>query len=103
MYKTPYVRTSIAMIGHTQTGLFDTFNVGPLGRFLGPLLHPGDVADRIVDAFESQESKIILMPSMNHLSPFIKALPSFLRDIVQASAGGDGSYPSRPSKEQLGH
>jgi all-trans-retinol dehydrogenase (NAD+) len=101
MYKTPNVRTSIAIIGHTKTGLFDTFNVGAAGRFMAPLLEPDYVADLIVDAFESQESKQIFTPFTNHLLPGIKAYPSFLRDGIQALSGADGSYPTRPSPEQL--
>lgn len=103
MYKTPNVRTSIAIIGHTKTGLFETFNVGPIGRFLGPLLEPEYVASLLVDAFEAQETRIILTPFMNNLTPSIKAHPSFVRDLIQSMAGGDGSYPSRPSAAQLGH
>lgn len=103
MYKTPRVRTSIAMIGHTKTALFDTFDVGPMGRFLGPLLEPEYVASQIVDALEAQETRILLMPFMNHTAATIKGLPSFLRDGIQAMSGGDGSYPSRPTAAQLGH
>ena len=32
MYKTPYVRTSTVVIGHTRTALFSTFDVGVVGR-----------------------------------------------------------------------
>ncbi|KAL1854706.1 hypothetical protein Plec18170_004797 [Paecilomyces lecythidis] len=102
MYKTPYVRTSIAMIGHTKTALFEEFDVGLIGRFLGPLLEPSYVADQIVDALEAQETRIIQTPLMIHLLPGIKAFPSFVRDFLQALSGGDGSYQSRPSNEQLG-
>lgn len=101
MYKTPKVRMSTAIIGHTKTGLFEDFDVGPVGRFLGPKLEPADVADMMLDAFESQDGKMILTPFMNHLTPSIKAHPWFTRDLIQASAGGDGSYPSRPTAQQL--
>lgn len=101
MYKTPKVRMSTAIIGHTKTGLFEDFDVGPLGRFLGPKLEPSDVADQMLDAFESQDGKMILTPFMNNLTPSIKAHPWFTRDLIQAAAGGDGSYPSRPSASQL--
>ena len=103
MYKTPNVRTSVAMIGHTKTALFDTFNVGPVGRFMSPLLEPDYVASLIVDAFEAQESRIILTPFANNLTPAIKAYPSFLRDLLQTMAGADGADPSRPTAAQLGN
>jgi all-trans-retinol dehydrogenase (NAD+) len=103
MYKTPYVRTSIAMIGHTRTALFDSFNVGVLGRFMAPSLEPTYVASLVVDAFEAQESRIILTPFANNLLPGIKAFPSFMRDFLQWSSGGDGADSSRPSAAQLGH
>jgi hypothetical protein len=32
MYKTPHVRTSTVVIGHTRTALFNTFDVGVVGR-----------------------------------------------------------------------
>jgi all-trans-retinol dehydrogenase (NAD+) len=101
MYKTPNVRTSVAVIGHTKTALFDTFDVGAVGRFMGPLLEPEHVASLIVDAFEAQESRTIFTPFTNNLLPAIKAYPSFMRDALQALSGADGSYPSRPSAEQL--
>lgn len=103
MYKTPNVRTSIAMIGHTQTALFESFDVGASGRFMGPLLDPDYVASLIEDAFEAQESRIILTPFSNNLTPAIKAFPSFMRDFLQYTSGADGAYPSRPTPSQLGH
>lgn len=86
----------------SSKALFGDFNVHPVGKFLGPLLRADHVANLIVDAFESQESKIILTPVMNNLAPGIKMFPSFLRDLLQAMAGGDGSYSSRPTAAQLG-
>jgi len=74
-----------------------------MGRFLGPLLEPSHVAGEIVEAFESQESKIICTPVSVNLAAGIKAFPSFLRDFFQATSGADGSYPSRPSAAQLGN
>ncbi|UZJ57558.1 hypothetical protein CBS101457_006878 [Exobasidium rhododendri] len=103
MYKTPLVRTSIAMIGHTKTALFQDFDVGVAGRFIAPPLEADYVASLIVDAFEAQETRIILTPVANNLAPGFKMLPSFLKDLLQSSAGADGAYPSRPSAEQLGN
>lgn len=42
-----------------------------------------------------------MTPFMVSLTPGLKAFPSFIRDLIQWSAGGDGSYPSRPSAAQL--
>jgi short-subunit dehydrogenase len=103
MYKTPKVRTSIAIIGHTKTPLFDTFDVGPVGRFMGPLLEPSYVASLLVDAFEAQETRIITTPFSVQTAAGIKAYPQFMRDALQALSGADGSYPTRPTAQQLGH
>lgn len=74
-----------------------------MGRFLGPLLEPSHVAKEIVEAFESQESKIICTPVSVNLAAGLKAFPSFIRDVFQSNSGADGSYPSRPTAEQLGN
>ncbi len=104
MYKTPEVRTSLAIIGHTRTALFSDWNVAhALARWLGPLITPESVALRIVeDALDRQESTFVCHPFANHTAPLFRALPSFMRDAMQWAAGGDGAYPSRPSKAQLG-
>ncbi|PWN96237.1 NAD(P)-binding protein [Tilletiopsis washingtonensis] len=102
MYKTPHVRTSTVVIGHTRTALFNTFDVGVVGRFLSPLLEPSAVADRIVAQFERQDGGMILMPFTNELLPGIKGFPYWLRNVLQATSGADGAYTSRPSREQLG-
>jgi all-trans-retinol dehydrogenase (NAD+) len=81
--------------------LFGDFSVHGVGKFLGPILKAENVATLIVDALESQESKFILTPFINNFTPGIKAFPSFIRDVIQWSAGGDGSYPSRPLATQL--
>ena len=103
MYKTPKVRTSVAVIGHTSTGLFKEFHVThAYGRFLGPTCAPEEIAERMVDVMEIQESRYIFHPWVNYTAPLLKAMPSFLRDHMQWASGADGTYPSRPSKAQLG-
>lgn len=100
-YRTPNVRTSVAIIGHTKTALFNDFDVGPIGRFFGPPLEPSYVAEQIVDAFEAQESRRIMTPVMVTTALGLKALPSFIRDYLQWTLGGDRAHKGEPKPEQL--
>ncbi|KDN43958.1 NAD(P)-binding protein [Tilletiaria anomala UBC 951] len=104
MYRVPHVRTSVAIIGHTRTTLFNDFIfTHSLGRFLGPLVTPESIAQKVVnDALGKRESRYICHPFINHLAPIAKTLPSWGRDALQWSTGADGAYPSRPTKQQLG-
>lgn len=103
MYKTPMVRTTLGVIGHTQTELFKDFDVGPVGRFIAPPMPIDYVADKLIEPLEAQESKMVIIPSASITSPGVKGLPYFVRDFIQWSLGADGSYPSRPTQAQLGN
>lgn len=102
MYKTPMVRTTLGVIGHTKTELFKDFDVGPVGRFVAAPMSIDFVAEKLIEPLEAQESKMVIIPASSISSPAIKAMPYFVRDFIQWSLGADGSYPSRPSREQLG-
>ena len=104
MYHAPHVRTTLVLNGHTSTQLFKDFKVTHgLARFMGPLISPESLAERMVDALEAQESRFVCWPVLqNQLSFGLKAMPSYMRDLMQWLGGADGTYPSRPTAEQLG-
>ncbi|CAO1613779.1 unnamed protein product [Sympodiomycopsis kandeliae] len=103
MYKTPMVRTTLGVIGHTKTELFKDFDVGPLGRFMAAPMPIEFVADKLIEPLQAQESKMVILPAASSTAPGLKNLPYILRDVMQWLSGADGSYPSRPTKSQLGH
>lgn len=84
-HKTPHIRTTLALPGHTLTPMFSRMSLPTAWwyRFFVPSLPPYSVVKRIIAAMDNQESGTIFMPFYTHFVPMVRLLPSFFRDIFQ--------------------
>ncbi|KIM46413.1 hypothetical protein M413DRAFT_441506 [Hebeloma cylindrosporum] len=91
IYKCPQIRTTLVCPGHVQTSMFSTvtFPNFPAFKFLCPSVQPVTVVKRIIAALDDQHSQTILLPFYTNFIPYIRHLPSFLRDLVQWISGAD--------------
>lgn len=90
-YKTPNIRTTLVVPGHTLTPMFSkvTLPRSALYRFFVPSLGPVDIVKSIITALDSRYSKTIYLPFYVHFAPFLVLLPSFGRDFCQWLAGAN--------------
>ncbi|PWN40302.1 NAD(P)-binding protein, partial [Ceraceosorus guamensis] len=82
-HRVPKVRTSLVILGHVRTALFSGAQFGPLASFLAPTVEAEQVAQEITAAVERQESTHIALPFYANLVPWLKVVPTFLRDLAQ--------------------
>lgn len=73
VYNAPKVRTIVVNQGHTKTALFQGFNAG--GKFFGPPLEVGTVAEAIVKKVMKGDSGQIILPG------FYKLLVAHFRSL----------------------
>jgi hypothetical protein len=68
-----------------MTPMFSTarFPSYPLYRFFFPSVPPVTVVKTIITILDEQHSRTVLLPFFTNFAPFLKILPSFLRDLVQ--------------------
>ncbi|KAF9534682.1 retinal short-chain dehydrogenase/reductase [Crepidotus variabilis] len=90
-YNCPNIRTTLVCPGHVNTTMFQTvtFPNFPLFEFFCPSLQPVTVVKQIIAALDDQHSQILLMPFYVNFVPYVRHLPSFLRDLVQWISGAD--------------
>jgi hypothetical protein len=55
----------------------------PFHKFFFPSVAPVTVVKSIIAALDEQHSKTILLPFFTQAAPYLKILPSFLRDLLQ--------------------
>lgn len=97
IYKTPFVRTTIVTTGHLQeTSMFSGIQYNAFARFFAPPISTSSVAEAVVDALESQESRTVALPWYAAWTPALRLLPSFARDGVQALLGANHSMTTAP-------
>jgi len=96
IYNCPQIRTTLVCPGHVQTVMFSTvtFPSFPFFKFLCPSVQPVAVVKRIIAALDDQHSQTILLPFYTNFIPYIRHLPSFLRDLVQWISGADHAMRS---------
>jgi hypothetical protein len=84
-YHCPQIRTSLLMPGHLMTPLFSTARFPPylLYGFFFPSVPPVTVVKTIITILDEQHSRTVLLPFIANFAPFVKILPSFLRDLTQ--------------------
>ncbi|CEH13419.1 Hydroxysteroid 17-beta dehydrogenase 11 [Ceraceosorus bombacis] len=92
-HRVPKVRTSLVILGHVRTALFSGAQFGPLASFLAPTVEAEQVAQEITAAVERQESTHIALPFYANLVPWLKVVPTFLRDLAQWMGDADDSMP----------
>lgn len=101
IHKTPFVRTTLVTTGHLQeTSMFSGIQYNAFARFFAPPISTARVAEAVIDALESQESRLVAMPWYASWTPVLRLLPSFGRDAVQSLLGADHSMTTA-SKAQL--
>ncbi|KAF8481357.1 retinal short-chain dehydrogenase/reductase [Gautieria morchelliformis] len=84
-YRTPKIRTTLLLPGHTLTPLFSTASLPSAAwyKFLVPSLPPHVVAKAVIAALDEEESRTICMPFYTHFVRWIGILPSYGRDFFQ--------------------
>ncbi|KAF8351653.1 retinal short-chain dehydrogenase reductase [Amanita rubescens] len=90
-YKCPQIRTTLVCPGHTMTPMFSsiTFPPYPSLKFLLPSLQPVTVVKEIITALDESQSQIIMTPFWANAAPYLRHLPSFVRDLAQSITGAD--------------
>ena len=84
-YKTPKIRTTLVVPGHTMTRLFSRMSLPTAEwyKFLVPSLPPHAIAKAVIAALDEQESRIIYLPVYTHFVRWVGILPSYGRDFFQ--------------------
>ncbi|KAG2155034.1 retinal short-chain dehydrogenase reductase [Suillus bovinus] len=110
VYNAPGIRTTIVCPAHILTPLFSTVQL-PSNRFFqffAPSVAPVTVVKEIITALDAQQSRTIYLPFYANLSPALRMIPSYLRDLCQKLSGADHSMRNftkvtarRPDEEDL--
>jgi NAD(P)-dependent dehydrogenase (short-subunit alcohol dehydrogenase family) len=84
-YGAPGIRTTIVCPGHILTPLFSTIQLpsNPFFKFFAPSIAPVTVVKAVITALDAQQSRTIYLPFYTNLSPVLRMVPSYLRDICQ--------------------
>lgn len=84
-YKTPDIRTTIVLPGHTMTPMFSRMKLPSswFHKFFAPSVPPYAVAKAVIAAIDEQDSGMIFLPFFAHFVRWVTILPSFLRDLFQ--------------------
>ncbi|TFY72993.1 hypothetical protein EVG20_g39 [Dentipellis fragilis] len=84
-YDAPGVRTTLLLPGHILTPLFSTVRLPSswLYKFFVPSVAPVDVAKKVIAALDEQHSQTIYLPFYANFVPYLKIVPSFIRDFAQ--------------------
>ncbi|KDE06257.1 hypothetical protein MVLG_03416 [Microbotryum lychnidis-dioicae p1A1 Lamole] len=79
------IRTSAILPGHIQGPMFDGFDAG-MPSWLMPSLQPSTVARLVVRCVISGESQFIIEPLYAKTLPLVRALPTWLGDVLYGLA-----------------
>jgi short-subunit dehydrogenase len=85
VYKTPAIRTTLVVAGHTLTRLFSTVKL-PQSlwyKFLVPSVPPVTIVKAVIQALDEQHSRTIYLPFYANFAPYLSLMPSFIRDFGQ--------------------
>lgn len=84
-YKCPQIRTTLVLPGHITTPMFSTIKWPPfaLHRFFFPSIPSVTVVKRVIAALDEQHSQTIMVPFYVLITPYLRHLPSFMRDFAQ--------------------
>lgn len=84
-YNTPGIRTSIVCPGHILTPLFSSIELpsNPIFKFVAPSIAPVTVVKSIITALDAQQSRTIYLPFYTNLTPALRMVPSYVRDLAQ--------------------
>ncbi|KAG6832146.1 hypothetical protein H0H92_004877 [Tricholoma furcatifolium] len=84
-YSCPQVRTTLVTPGHISTSMFNTvtFPDTAFHKFFFPSVQPVTVVKSIIAALDEQDSVHIYLPFYTNFAPYLRHLPSFLRDFAQ--------------------
>lgn len=90
-YNCPKIRTTVIIPGHILTPMFQTFSLGQAWwtKFIFPSLHPITMVKTIIAALDEQHSRTIYLPLYVQISPYLRIMPSFIRDFVQWVSNAD--------------
>lgn len=81
-HRCPRIRTTLLVLGHVQTQLFEGLRYNWMARFLGPVVHPDAVAKRVVTAVQKRRGGTIAMPWYANWSEVFALLPSWATDFA---------------------
>lgn len=87
----PQIRTTLLVLGHVKTQLFDGFRVSLLTRFLGPSVDPDTVARRIVSSVQRRQGGTVALPWYANWSEIFGLLPSWATDFSHWLLGSNTS------------
>ncbi|PWY99087.1 NAD(P)-binding protein [Testicularia cyperi] len=90
-HRCPQIRTTLVVLGHVKTQLFDGIRFSPLARFLGPSVDPDAVAARIVSAVHKRRGGTLAMPWYANWTEVLPLLPSWACDFVHWLLGSNVS------------
>lgn len=81
-HRCPQIRTTLLVLGHVKTRLFEGMPSNWLARFLGPAVEPDAVAKRIVTAVQKRRGGTIALPWYANWSEVFALLPSWATDLA---------------------
>ena len=93
-HRCPHIRTTLLVLGHVKTSLFDGFRVNLVARFLGPSVDPDAVAAKIVSAVQQRRGGTIALPWYANWSEVFALLPSWAADFAHWTLGSNTSMDS---------
>ncbi|KAH8118472.1 retinal short-chain dehydrogenase/reductase [Phellopilus nigrolimitatus] len=90
-YKTPGIRTTLVLAGHTMTPMFSRMSLSTswFHKFFTPSIPPYTIAKAVIAAIDEQESRTIFLPFYTHFVRWVTVLPSYIRDLFQWMSGAD--------------
>lgn len=98
-HRCPQIRTTLLVLGHVKTQLFDGMPTNWLARLLGPTVEPDAVAKRIVTSVQQRRGGTIAMPWYANWSEVFALLPSWATDLAHwllaANTSMDGMNRTR--------
>lgn len=97
-YNAPAIRTSVCCPTKVRTALGDGMEDHP-DPFFTPNLMPVQVGQAIVDVFDSGLSQYVIMPEIMRILPWMRAVPDWMRRIVNLVSGAERSLPRACSAE----
>ncbi|ORY29556.1 hypothetical protein BCR39DRAFT_574881 [Naematelia encephala] len=107
-YLTPAIRTTLVLPSHIQTSLFERIQLPPtrFWRFLAPTVSPHTIVKEIIQALDSQESRVIRLPFYSQAARVLGTgaglVPHWLRDLLQWIANADLSMAAYGPKPDAG-
>ncbi|PWN39687.1 NAD(P)-binding protein [Ceraceosorus guamensis] len=99
-YGSRKIRTSICCPTKVRTALGDGME-DHADPFITPNLMPVQVGQAIVDAFDSGLSQYVIMPEFMRILPWMRAVPDWMRRIVNVVGNTDNQVSDKSVKRAL--